>query len=304
MDAPSTVLAATDLSACALHAVRRAALLARSSGASLDLVHVAARGALDDVRRWFGADAQVVDATARDNAVRALSQLRDAIAAEFGVAVDAHVLDGAVVASILRHADAIDAGLLVVGARGADSIRDWLLGATADRLLRSTLRPMLAVKQPPRAAYRQVVVAVDFSAWSCGALRLAQAMAPQARYTLLYADEALVEGKMRFAGVDEALIRAHRDTVRTQALAELGRLADGAAWPAAQWRAVVAHGDAAACILQQQQDEDADLLVLGKHGTGVTEELLFGSVTKHVLAHARCDVLIASGGAQLERAVS
>ena len=38
----------------------------------------------------------------------------------------------------------------------------------------------------------------------------------------------------------------------------------------------------------------ADLIVLGKHGTGMVEELLLGSITTHVLAQARPDVLVAT----------
>ena len=37
---------------------------------------------------------------------------------------------------------------------------------------------------------------------------------------------------------------------------------------------------------------DADLLVVGKHGSHIAEELLLGSVTKHVLAEAQGDVLV------------
>ena len=41
-----------------------------------------------------------------------------------------------------------------------------------------------------------------------------------------------------------------------------------------------------------EQEYDADLIVVGKHGTHITEELLLGSVTKHVLAEAQGDVLV------------
>ena len=44
-----------------------------------------------------------------------------------------------------------------------------------------------------------------------------------------------------------------------------------------------------------EQEYDADLVVVGKHGTHITEELLLGSVTKHVLAEAQGDVLIVCG---------
>lgn len=56
---------------------------------------------------------------------------------------------------------------------------------------------------------------------------------------------------------------------------------------------VAAHGPAVARILEHAEERDADLIVLGKHGAGMVEELLLGSVTKHVLADARQDVLIA-----------
>ena len=39
-------------------------------------------------------------------------------------------------------------------------------------------------------------------------------------------------------------------------------------------------------------DYDADLIVVGKHGTHITEELPLGSVTKHVLAEAQCGVQV------------
>ncbi|KFB69963.1 MAG: Universal stress protein family protein [Candidatus Accumulibacter vicinus] len=37
---------------------------------------------------------------------------------------------------------------------------------------------------------------------------------------------------------------------------------------------------------------DADLLVVGKHGSHMADKLLLGSVTKHVLAESQCDVLV------------
>jgi nucleotide-binding universal stress UspA family protein len=60
-----------------------------------------------------------------------------------------------------------------------------------------------------------------------------------------------------------------------------------------QCRAIAVHGDAASRILEQEEDQGAALIVFGKHGAGMTEELLLGGVTKHVLAHSRGDVPVA-----------
>jgi len=44
--------------------------------------------------------------------------------------------------------------------------------------------------------------------------------------------------------------------------------------------------------MEQEEEQGADLIVIGKHVTGMTEELLLGSFTKHVLVRARADVLV------------
>ena len=45
-------------------------------------------------------------------------------------------------------------------------------------------------------------------------------------------------------------------------------------------------------ILQQEQDLDADLIVMGKHSDNVLERLFVGSVTRRVLGDAQGDVLV------------
>ena len=63
------------------------------------------------------------------------------------------------------QAELLNAALLIIGARGASGMRAWLLGATAERLLGLTRRPILLVRQAPREPYRKVIVAVDCSPW-------------------------------------------------------------------------------------------------------------------------------------------
>jgi nucleotide-binding universal stress UspA family protein len=54
----------------------------------------------------------------------------------------------------------------------------------------------------------------------------------------------------------------------------------------------VLSGDPASRLLEQEEDQDADLIVLGKHGKHWFQDLLLGSTTKHLLSNARSDVLI------------
>ena len=288
------LLVATDLSAPARHAVARAAMLASKTGARLELVHAIEKGALGELRRLFGERGDEVRERILAEARDSLSKLAAEVCAPLGIGAEHRLLEGKVLEAIAARAQALDASLLVVGARGAGFVRHWLLGATAERLLRKTLRPILVVRQAPRDQYRSVLVPVDFSAWSPASVVLAQAIAPEAELVLMHAYEVPFEGKMRIAGVDEDTVRAHRQAARKESVDRLGRLAAEAGLDESIWRAVVAHGDAAARILEQEEVQGADLVVLGKHGTGVAEELLLGSVTKHVLSQARCDVLVAS----------
>lgn len=289
-----SLLAATDLSAPSRHAAQRAAMLARQTGGSLDLVYVLEAGPLTELRRLLGDKSAAMEGQIQSQAQQALTQLAADLNASYGVSTTCHLAEGTVLAAIVNQANLLSTHLLVVGARGASFMRHWLLGATAERLLRKTRHPILVVKQAPHEAFKSVLVPVDFSTWSVSAIQLAQELCPQGQLILLHACEVPFEGKMRFAGVDEETILHHRETIRREALARLEELAVDAKLDPGKWHPLVTHGDPAHCILEQEEEQDADLIVLGKHGAGLTEELLLGSVTKHVLGAARADVLVVS----------
>jgi nucleotide-binding universal stress UspA family protein len=207
------------------------------------------------------------------------------------------LVEGGVLESIAAQVDALNASLLIIGARGTGFMRDQLLGTTAERLQRITQCPVLTVKQPPRKTYQSVLVPIDFSPWSLNALRLALAVAPKAELTLLHAYEVPFENKMRNAGEKEEAIRSYREKVRQEADSRLHQTAVEAGIAIEDWRPVVIHGDAVDHIREQGEEQGADLIVLGKHGlgigVGVAEEFLLGSNTRQILIHARCDVLVA-----------
>ncbi|HNO64450.1 MAG TPA: universal stress protein, partial [Thauera aminoaromatica] len=196
-----TLVAPTDLSALARHAVVRACLLAAELGARVSLQHVVNSGALDTLR-------QLLDTDSVGLQEKLLEEVRgevEALAAEMhkrhGVTPELHLAVGGVLGEIVAHAEAIDADLLVMGARGAGFMRELLIGSTTERVLRKSVRPMLVVKQIAHEPYRRVLVPVDFSARALEALEFARRVAPQAEFVLLHAFEVPFEGKLRYAGV-------------------------------------------------------------------------------------------------------
>jgi nucleotide-binding universal stress UspA family protein len=296
------ILAATDLSGPSRHAVDRAVRLADETGAQLAALHVVSQGAVDGLRRILDEDTPEVEARILDEARDALDRLLAELVANRSVSAEARIAVGVIVGEIVAQAEAEAADLLVLGARGEGFLRHLLLGTTAERLLRKTNRPVLLVRQLPHDRYRRVVVAVDFSASSVAALRLARTLAPAAELVLLHAFEVPFENKLQFAGVTDEAIARYRHQARQDALRELEAFAAAAGSAAAGARLSVHHGEASRVILEREQQEDCDLLVVGKRGKGVVEELLLGSVTKHVLAESSGDVLVASAGPAQARA--
>lgn len=293
MNAPTRLLVATDLSAPSRHAAQRAALLASQSGGSLLLVHVLESGALVELRRLLGNRNATLESQIRAQAHDALAQLASDIRLEYGIDADTEIVQGAVIDSIAAHIERLGSDLLVIGARGASYMRQWLLGATAERLLRKTRLPILFVRHAPHTtAYQRMLIPVDFSPWSARAIDYARQIAPQAQIILLHASTLPFEGKMRFAGVQDETILQYRQASRRDALSSLQKLATQSQLAPDQWQPVVTQGDPGQNILEQQEELDVELIVMGKHGAGMTADLLLGSVTQQVLGQARSDVLV------------
>lgn len=294
MDRLTHILAPTDFSAPARHAVERAARLAREHGAHLNLLHVVPSGALERLRALLGADTGVEPGLILD----ANRQL-EALAADIGgddqaVGVAASVRQGSVLTEVDAQADTIAADLVVLGARGAGFVRRIALGTTAERLLRTTRRPLLVVKQKAHEPYRRALVPVDFSASSAAAVALARRVAPRAHLVLLHAWEVPFESRMHLAGVDTQRIEQYRAQARQLAHRRLHEAAAAAGLRPGHWQPCLVMQDPSLAIVEQEQEADCDLIVIGKHGAGIVQDFLLGSVTKHVLAESAGDVLVST----------
>jgi nucleotide-binding universal stress UspA family protein len=142
------------------------------------------------------------------------------------------------------------------------------------------------------AAYRRLLIPTDFSPVSSRAIRFARRLLPAADIVLLHAFEVPFESKLAFAGVEDEVMRHYRATVRNDAMRSMHHLAEMAGLAIGDYTPLVVHGDPSQQVIAFEQELDCALIVMGKHGKHVTEELLLGSVTKHVLAESQCDVLV------------
>ncbi len=288
MPAPENILIAIDFFEDSRAAARRAALLSIEQGARLALLHVMNAPSMNALRELFGL-ANGADSELVADARREIEAMAAALDVGPNPAPSTEVRVGQVVNEVL--AASAQAALLVLGAHGANPLRDLILGTTAERLLHRTRLPTLVVRRAPCGPWRRVLVAVDFSVHARAALQIALDMAPQAQFMLLHAFDNPYEGKLWLAGVDDERIQHYRQQTQQQALARLDALLQELA-PAQPCARLVLHGDPAPLILAHEQEFDADLIVIGKSGQSALEDLLIGSVTRHVLSDARCDVLV------------
>ncbi len=286
------ILAATDLSAAARHAVERAALVSKDTAAALDLLHVANLAPLERLRQLMGASPADMEQRVLEAAHTKLQDLAATLQQRFGVAADTQVVAGSLLEKIAEKVDEMEAALLVCGAKGESVIRHLALGTTALRMLSMTTCPVLVVKQPPHEPYRRLLVPVDFSPSSLRAISHARRTAPQASIVLLHVFEVPFEGQLRYASVDDDTINRYRIVAKQEATQKLHALREQAGLARDGSSMVVLHGNATLRIIEQEQERDCDLIVMGKHGESLLEEMLLGSVTKHVLAESQGDILV------------
>lgn len=283
------ILVATDLSPYARNAAERAAYLSKAQQASFDLLYVANPAPFERLKQLVVPDDDLLKRVL-DSAGEKIHALAAMLFQRYDISAGVQVASGSVTTEITRVVQDKHSSLLVCGARGQSVARRLLLGSTVQKMLNRMPCPLLVVKPAPRDAYRTVLVPVDFSPVSLRAIELARRIAPQAEIILLHVYEAPFESSVRFAHIDHDTLTHYRNVIRKDAVTQLAALSQAAGMPDA--RQIVVHGDPGWRIAEQEQELECDLIVVGKQGTSALEELLVGSVTKHVLNESQCDVLV------------
>lgn len=283
------IVCATDFSDDAKRALRRAAGLAARAGARLSLVHVVSESSLLALRALIGLSS--VETRVRENALQRLEDEAQAVrSAHPGLRADVDLRTGQPIGEVLDASR--EADLLVIGAHGQNPLRDILIGTTAERLLRHAERPVLVCRAPGENDYRKVLVALDLSEQSLATLRAARVLAPDAALAPVHALELPFEGQFWLAGVPEDEIERLRTQARAHALRDVRALMAELGNSAADIEPRVEAGAAARILIDTAREIDAGLIVVARHARSAVERLFIGSVTRHVLAEAQCDVLV------------
>lgn len=287
------IVVGTDFSSDAERAVARGQALAREHRADLALLHVI------DESMLYALKAAIGGAPLMEQKICSLTQSAlDAVGAQIdgrdGISVSSAVRVGKVIDELVAVSG--DADLLVLGAHGMNRLRDRIIGTTAERLLSRSPIAILVTRRNVTRRYARVLVAVDLSPYSAPAVASALRMAPRARMHVFHVFDVPFEGKLRLADVPDARIQQHRGEVRARATGELNNLVAAILPDESAPLISVERGQPAFRILEAASRYEADLVVVGKQGRSAISEFILGSVTRHVLADAHCDVLVVPTG--------
>lgn len=282
------IVVATDFSMYAHRAALRAGKLAKQHGAALQLLHVLNGESVRALQVLLQAKPPINSALA-DEARQRLESVAGDVTMAGGAAGECRLEEGEVIDVVLQAAE--EADLMVLGPRGLNPAKDFLLGATAERIARRVQRPLLVSKQDSSIAYDSVLVAVDFSDHSLQALRFARGLAPQATLHAFHAYESPFDGRLHGAGVSEEAVANYRHTMGLEAEASmrdfLARASD-----VSNVRSRVEWGDARLALSQRASELQCNLIVMGKQGRSWLSEFLLGSVSRRTIELAPCDVAI------------
>lgn len=284
-----SILAATDLSAPATNAVRRAALLARQHGARLRIVHVVNPASLLRFREWLAPmiDLDFKTADARDR----LERLASDLARRHDVHAAIEVRTGDIVDEL--HRAATDADLLVMGQRRRSALSEWVPGKTAQNLLEKCKRPVLVVKRGAESDYRKILVPIDLTPGSNAAAVIAASLAPAVELHVFHA--AAGEATMSAADVRDQVIRESVAREEAGLLARMRRSMARLGLDTRNMVFAIGRGSPITATLQQAKTLRADLMVARKQRHARNATSVLGSVNSF-LARTRCDMLIVPGG--------
>jgi nucleotide-binding universal stress UspA family protein len=284
-----TILAPTDFSETANHAVEQAMELSMRYGAALHLFHVVAApeatsggvtSALQDYLQKLVDDAQQSLAlkidVLRGNDIDVHYETSSADTPDEGIA---------------RKAERLEPDLIVMGTHGRTGLNRLLMGSVAEKVLRHVPHNFLALnKKAPliRAAhaFERILVPVDFSEHSKRALELAvNLLVPSGELHVVHVVASPIHPSFYAGGVTQLFALDPELPKRIH-----DRIAE---WLEGQpvTSIVVREGDIFAELEDVREGLDPQLVVMGTRGLSGLDHLLVGSVTEKMVRISEIPVL-------------
>lgn len=275
------VLVATDRSAMAKEALKRAISVAKKKDAQLFVVHV--------IEPPF-IESPYLKPVDQSEIKKSITNEIDDLNREAQVEYKLFIEHGNVVDLIIHKAEQLQIDLIILGCNGKSDIGSNYLGTTALKLIQKTHLPMLMVKNEVKNIYQKMIAPTDMSESSKESILFANALFTKPTRKYLFAHEMFSELSAQTYHVSEEQRQSIQIEMEMTARANLKTFAKE-----------VGEGDIAFIHFEASVNEDllnyiikdeADLLVLGSKGVDNLNSFVFGSTASFLLRMSPIDVLI------------
>jgi nucleotide-binding universal stress UspA family protein len=180
-------------------------------------------------------------------------------------------------------------------------VREFFLGTTAERVVRTSSTPVLVVQGPPGAPYERPLVALDLSPASLDALELTLRVARPTSGVVDVVHVFETPNEMlyrsRHMNLAPEAILAYRRECKREARSRIEAALARFERSGLRFRIAMRLGDPRSAVLREARKRCSDLIALGTRGRSNLGRMLLGSVASEVLGTATCDVLVAPGPA-------
>jgi nucleotide-binding universal stress UspA family protein len=281
------ILFATDFSDCAAHAQAYAFAFAKRFKAQLHIVHVVDTAYTSYAGVYgFGAEVDMHIEEVKKSAQEGLAAISD-LARTQGIDAHPHLLQGRPAEETVEKAKQSGCDLLVTGTHGRSGVDHFLFGSTAERIVRYSGVPVLAVKPIEREFVRdhttftlkRVLCPCDLSPLSEQALALAANVCRvfDAELTLLH----VIDSRIEYPLVVPDAGLPTPDEFHRRAVERLSALA--ATLKDVKTRIEVVTGVPHRVIAEEAKTRKIDLIAMTTHGRGGISRALMGSTAEKVV---------------------
>ncbi|MDA3947406.1 MAG: universal stress protein [Helicobacteraceae bacterium] len=275
------ILVATDMSAMAEEALRRAIAIAKEKEAQLVVLHV-----IEPLFLQSPLSTPIDEEQIRQKLHREIEQLN----AEAQVKCLLFVKSGKTADIVMRMADKMQIDLIVVGSHGKENINSNYFGTTTLKITQRTHIPVLIIKNAVKNSYQNIIAPTNLSYYAKESILFAETLFSKSHKKYLYAFETIskLQAMSYYLSNEEAEeLRQTKIKDAAKALKNFINEVGEGEMELIEYSASINED-----LLDYIKKDSADLLILGSKGVDNLNSFVFGSMASYLVQRSPIDVLV------------
>ncbi|MGI9534831.1 MAG: universal stress protein [Thermodesulfobacteriota bacterium] len=273
------LLIATDLSPRSDRALHRAINLALDKNYNLHVIHVVDEDLPDTVA-----------STIKKEAEETIPEQIKSFKSRLKIRVIIKVIIGKHYEAILSESEKINAKAIILGTPKKETLKDFFIGSTAEKVVRSSNVPVIVVKNASMKKYKRAVVAIDFSVYSRRCLDFALDFFANEEIYLVHYYHIPYKLIIESSHITHKAKRDQKRGFLNMVNQEMTYFLKSIEKDTRNINIIIKEGPVNDCLNNEIKRLKADLLILGTHGRTGMSRALIGSVANFMLTTSKCDI--------------